>query len=169
MAVACTISGYRAWVENYLRQLEDATDDEWMIVVGGLEGNVDIRAPSETSGSKRIGTLGFPKELFAQQSGTTPLQDVMLGSVDRGRLLGSLAVKREEVSEAVLDERVTDQMQQLDSMVEGAEEECDIIADALSDATGVPKEQLIGVAEHAIVSARQREDAMVAATDGGSR
>jgi Fe-S cluster assembly scaffold protein SufB len=167
MAVVCTIPQYRAYVENYLRQLEEVADDEWMIAVGGFDGNVDVRAPSTNSDSKRIGTIGFPKHLFAKPKGTAPLQQVFMGSIDRDRLVGSLAVKRDEVSESAIEKHVADQEGDFEEMLEGTEEAFDIVSEALSDATGVAKDQLTQVTEHALLSAQQRANAMEVATDGG--
>ncbi|WP_147299522.1 hypothetical protein [Haloferax sp. Atlit-6N] len=168
MAVVCTVQQFRAYVENYLRQLE-ADDEDWMVVVGGLEGDISVRAPNDSNGSKRIGSIGFPKELFSKQEGTYPLSKIVSGYVDRDRFVGTMAVTRSEVSEDAIEKYVDTQEASYGEMLEGTDVERDTIVEALADATALPEDVLEPIADHALIAARQRENARATTlkADGG--
>ena len=89
MANVLTLEQYRQWVNDYLDAIEDATEEEQVVVTGDLEGDVDIRVSSKDHDSKRIdGAIGYPREMWGVP-GTKPLRDVIAGSIERDRLLGS--------------------------------------------------------------------------------
>ncbi|PCR89342.1 hypothetical protein [Natrinema ejinorense] len=111
MANVLTLEQYRQWVNDYLDAIEEATEEEQVVVTGDLEGDVNVWSPSEKYDSKRIdGSLGYPSELWSVR-GTMPLRDVIAGSIERDRLLGSAIVPRRTISttaEEIIEEQQGD-------------------------------------------------------------
>lgn len=119
MANTLTIDQYRQWVNDYLDAIEDATDEEQVIVTGDLQGDVDLRA-SDGHDSKRIdGAIGYPNEMWGVP-GTKPLRDVIAGSIERDRLLGSAVVPRRMISETA-EEVIEEQADDLEERENGGE------------------------------------------------
>jgi len=117
MTKALTLDQYEKWVKEFLdsvRNIEEERDEEFVIMVGGISGNAQTYAASESNPSLRLnGNISFHEDAFEETPGAELLMPVMSGDSWRRQLLGSVAFPREVLSEEI-EERIDEQQQQLE-------------------------------------------------------